>query len=372
MAGNGSLVFASGESIRGTIIGEHLVASGELVFTTAMVGYSESLTDPSYFGQILVFAYPLIGNYGIPPAQHPDTSLPRGFESNGICASCVIVSSDSKAPSHWSSKESLDAWLKRQRVCGLTDVDTRMLVKMIRGQKVRLAKLVPDAPTGSRKLGLTNFSPPDGFFDPIATNVVQQVSTKNIKEYGSGSPCIGLLDCGVKHNIIRELVACGCTVKQLPWDTRLESVDCDGWLISNGPGNPVKTGDLVERLKKLLTETRPILGICLGHQLLALAAGGQVTRMGYGHRSHNQPVLEIGSKKGYITCQNHGFELDREALPSTWHPWFLNANDGSIEGIQHESGRFQGVQFHPESAGGPRDTSWIIKDFVTKVREHRS
>jgi carbamoyl-phosphate synthase small subunit len=331
-----------------------------------MVGYSEALTDPSYFGQILLFTYPLIGNYGIPPlpAQLPIENS-RGFESDKVHAAAVIVSSDSQNAYHWTSRQTLDAWLKEQGVPGIVGLDTRQLVHMIREEKKLFASIHPEKAAGRRSiLDVTAATNSSDYFDPSSHVVVDFVSCKKPYKIGKGSKRVAVVDTGVKWNILRQLISQGVEVEVLPWNYNLKSIDASGFLLSNGPGDPLKTGDLKERVRELLNGNRPILGICLGHQLLALAAGATTARMPYGHRSHNQPVQLVGTRKGFITSQNHGFMVDAATLPDGWEPWFVNANDQTIEGIKHKTKPFRSVQFHPEAAGGPRDTSWIIEEFV--------
>lgn len=317
-----------------------------------MVGYVEALTDPSYFGQILVFAYPLIGNYGVPA---------DGFESRRIYAAGTIVFSESKEAYHWRSVQTLDAWLRSQNVPGLTGVDTRHLVSEIR--RSRSGLLAAIEPEGMRV---------QEFFDPSAADILPFVSVKSPESHGTGRLRIGLIDCGVKTSIIRKLVALGCRVDVLPWSTDFSSVRVDGWVVSNGPGDPTRTGDLVDRIRRLTQGNVPILGICLGHQLLALASGAKTEKMSYGHRSQNQPVQLVGTRRGFLTSQNHGYVILPTTLSPDWEPWFLNANDQSIEGIRHKSKPFRSVQFHPEAAAGPRDTEWIFSDFVQEVKQCQS
>lgn len=365
------LELSDGSCFDGELIGAPLSASGELVFTTGMVGYSEAMTDPSYFGQILVFTYPLIGNYGIPSLpQGLSWPIPRGFESDRVNTAAVIVTIDSSESFHWNSFQTLDSWLKEQQVPGIVGLDTRHLVHLVRQTPNLLGKVAPESPQGTRSYGefSTVVDSNGGFFDPGAHEIIREVSTKERKIIGKGSHRIGLVDSGAKWNIIRQLVDLGCEVEILPWDTDLAKADVSGWLLSNGPGDPKKTGDLRQRVSKLLTEHRPILGICLGHQILSLAAGAETKRMAYGHRSHNQPVYLVGTRKGFITSQNHGYVVDEATLPPDWEPWFKNANDQTNEGIRHKTKPFRSVQFHPEAAGGPRDTGWILEQFVTEVK----
>ena len=365
-----TLKLSNGTELTGELIGAPLTASGELVFTTGMVGYSEALTDPSYFGQILLFTYPLIGNYGVPPLPADMTiESSRGFESGKVHASAVIVAVDSADAFHWSSRQTLDAWLKEQGVPGVVGLDTRQLVHLIREEKKVYGQVVPEESRGTRTNIFSEIPSvsPAVFFDPSAHEVVRAVSCEKPFIIGRGKKRVAVVDTGVKWNILRQLVEHGSEVEVLPWNYDFSKVDASGWLLSNGPGDPLKTGDLKDRVASLLKGDRPILGICLGHQLLALAAGATTSRMPYGHRSHNQPVQLVGTRKGFITSQNHGFMVDTESLPADWMPWFVNANDQTIEGIRHVSKPFRSVQFHPEAAGGPRDTGWIIEQFVKEL-----
>lgn len=370
-----TLQLSDGTRFTGDLIGAPRRASGQMVFTTGMVGYSEAMTDPSYFGQILVFTYPLIGNYGIPSLPKAlSLPIPRGFESDRVNAAAIIVAIDSREAFHWNSFQPLDAWLREQGVPGIVGLDTRHLVHLIRGTSNLLGQVVPAQEEGLRDYGAKlNEVASKGFFDPGQHEIASTVSVKERRILGLGAGSsrgktrIGLVDCGVKWNIIRQLLARDCEVELLPVETDLATVDCTAWLLSNGPGDPTKTGQLCTQVRKLLDQDRPILGICLGHQILALAAGAKTTRMQYGHRSHNQPVYLVGTRRGFMTTQNHGYVVEEGTLPSDWEPWFRNANDQTIEGIRHKSKPFRSVQFHPEAAGGPRDTGWILDQFVSEV-----
>lgn len=358
---------ATRESFQGELIGAPFFSSGELVFTTGMVGYCEAMTDPSYFGQILIFTYPLIGNYGIPTApQTLKAPLARGFESAKAQAAGVIIAIDSPESYHWNSLQNLDQWLRQQNIPGIVGLDTRHLVQLIRGRSDRLARIQPQQPEGEKNFGKLRIAAGD-VFDPGAHCIIDEVSVKERIRLGKGSRKIAVIDCGVKWNILRQLQELSCEIELIPWNDDFTTVDCDAWLISNGPGDPQRTGSLKEKIQHLMRESRPILGICLGHQLLALAAGATTSRMVYGHRSHNQPVYEVGTRRGYISSQNHGYVVDDQSLPDEWQAWFRNANDQTIEGIRHQSRPFRSVQFHPEAAGGPRDTGWILEQFIAEV-----
>ncbi len=365
-----TLELSSGKKLVGSLLGAPVKSSGELVFTTAMVGYTEALSDPSYFGQILVFAYPLIGNYGLPSPPKNRDLLERQFESQAVHASGVIISQACYDVFHWTSGTTLDTWLKSKGVPGIVGLDTRYLVTQIRDHGGLFAKILPSDAVGERSLGDFNTVTHEDFFDPNQHPVVTEVSTKERKVYGKGKYKIAVYDFGVKWNILRSLLDKGFEIEVLPWQTDPSDVDCSAWILSNGPGNPNQTFDTKDRIRKLMEQNKPILGICLGHQLLSLAAGAKVVHMSYGHRSHNQPVFVVGKKKAYITSQNHSFKIEEGSLPEDWNVWFRNVNDNSIEGIQHQSLPFKSIQFHPESSGGPRDTAWIFDEFLDGVKKH--
>lgn len=367
-----SLILSDGTRFKGRLVGAPLVSSGQMVFTTGMVGYPETITDPSYFGQIVVFSYPLIGNYGIPPDPHPLSGIPpRGLESDRVRASGIVLGAETLHADHWAAGGPLGSWLERQGVPGIAGLDCRALVTKIRSSKLLLGRIVPEDPTGERDLGAGFYPAREGFFDPGAQCIMPAVSNREPIRLGKGKRRVAVLDTGVKWGILRALLAAGVEVEVRPWDSDLESVDCDGWLLSNGPGDPVRTGPVVPRLKKLLKGSRPVLGICLGHQLLGLAAGARTSRMRYGHRSHNQPVLDVVTRRGALTSQNHGYVVEADSLKNGWAPWFVNVNDGTLEGLRHRSKPWRSVQFHPEASAGPRDTTWIIADFAASLGRKR-
>ncbi len=323
--------------------------AGEVVFNTSMVGYPESLTDPSYHGQILVLTYPLIGNYGVPDKKIID-HIDHAFESDRIHVQGLIVSEYSFDYSHWNASKSLAAWLTEHHIPALYGIDTRMLTKRLRDEGTMLGRIV-------------FFAEEQNFYDPNKINLVAEVSTTEAVEYGNGDKLVILIDCGCKYNIIRNLLKFNVRVKRVPWNHDFSSEDFDGVFISNGPGDPKMCRETIETVRKVMARNKPVFGICMGNQILALAAGADTYKLKFGHRSQNQPCVEVGTKRCYITSQNHGFAVDGRTLPSGWEPWFVNANDGTNEGIRHTSKPFMSVQFHPEAAPGPVDTQLLFEDF---------
>jgi carbamoyl-phosphate synthase small subunit len=337
----------------GESFGANCSRAGEVVFNTGMVGYPETLTDPSYYGQILVLSFPLIGNYGVPLKQW-ENGLFNFFESDKIHLSGLIVSNYCNNFSHWSAVKSLGQWLKEQGIPAITGIDTRALILKIRSRGVMLGKIVIEKDVN--------------FFNPNNKNLVEFVSEKKIISYGEGRKKIVLIDCGVKNSIIRCLIKRKVKILRVPWNFPLmeSGLDFDGIVISNGPGNPKQCVETINTIKKALSDERPIFGICLGNQLLALAAGANTFKLKFGHRSQNQPCNLIGSKRCFITSQNHGFAVSK-SLPKGWIVWFENGNDKTIEGIRHKSKPFMAVQFHPEGNPGPNDTEFLFDEFLKEV-----
>ncbi|MBO7510157.1 MAG: glutamine-hydrolyzing carbamoyl-phosphate synthase small subunit [Bacteroidales bacterium] len=347
------LELEDGSRYEGRSFGHEQSVSGELVFYTAMTGYPESLTDPSYKGQILIPTYPMIGNYGVPDDEQRD-GISRFFESDHIQCTALVISDYSDRYSHWDSRRSLGTWLKQEGVPGLCGIDTRELTKKLREQGAMLGKI--------------RFEGEDvPFYDPNKDNLVAQVSTKEVHTYGNGRHKVLLVDCGMKNNILRCLLKHDVTIKRVPWDYDFTHEDYDGLFLSNGPGDPTQCGATIEHLKAALKGDKPIMGICLGNQLLALAAGAKTYKLKYGHRGHNQGVVVPGTHKCFITSQNHGFAIDESTLPADWEPMFRNLNDGTNEGIQHRSKPFFSTQFHPEASSGPVDTESLFARFIASM-----
>lgn len=344
MSFTAKLVLKSGESFYGEVSShQEEPVFGEVVFNTGMVGYVEALTDPSYSGQILVFTYPLIGNYGV-----ADIST---WESKKIHVRGVVVSELSPFYSNHAAKTSLHDWLASQHIPYMTGVDTRALTKCLRDKGVVPGAIVP-----------LNAEQKE-FEDFEHTHWVKEVSIKEPQEYGSGDKLVIAIDCGMKENILRSLLQYPIRVKRVPYNYDFTNEDFDGVFISNGPGDPLQCQETIDIVRKALVKRKPTFGICLGTQLMALAVGAKTYKLPFGHRSHNQPCLYLPTNRCYLTSQNHGYAVDESTLPSAWRVSFRNLNDQSVAGIEHHSLPFFSVQFHPEAAPGPEDTQWLFKRF---------
>ena len=349
------LVLQDNTVFTGYSFGYEASVSGEVVFNTGMTGYPESFTDPSYKGQMLVMSYPIIGNYGVMSPRKSIDGVLENFESEKIHLAGLIVQSYSNEYSHWSATKSLGQWLQEQHVPAIQGIDTRALTKKLRQQGVMLGKIIIDDEMA--------------FQNPYERNLVAEVSIKKKKRYGKGKYKIILVDCGVKHNIINELLSRNMTVMRVPWDYDFTEEDFDGVFISNGPGNPKLCKATIHHLQKAMNKQKPIFGICLGNQLLALAAGGDTYKLKYGHRSQNQPCVETRTERCYITSQNHGYAVRTKNMSRDWKEWFVNANDRTNEGIIHNSELFMGTQFHIEHCPGPQDTAFLFDKFVKNVQK---
>ena len=357
------ITLIDGTVLEGTSFGAEKNVAGEVVFSTGMTGYTEALTDPSFRGQMLTLTYPMIGNYGVPDMKDVDKhGLLRAFESDKIHASALLCQDYSHVWSHWDAKSSLGDWLKSEGIPGISGIDTRALTKKIRAQGAMSGKIEFEGQPGVE------------FEDVNQRNLVAEVSTKEVKIYGKGNPHkILAVDCGIKSNIIRMLVDRGAELKVVPWDHNLydELPHVDGIFLSNGPGDPAMCTKTIEELKKIINAPeeliKPVFGICLGNQLLALAAGGNCIKLPFGNRGQNQPVMNTKTGECYITPQNHGYAVDDSTLPEGWQTLFTNANDGSNEGICHESKPIFTAQFHPEAQGGPTDTAFLFDVFLDNV-----
>ncbi len=372
-----TLILEDGSRYVGESFGYSGNASGELVFSTGMSGYPESLTDPSYAGQLIMMTYPLIGNYGVPPLSKGDNGLSDYMESQQIHAEGLIVSDYSEKYSHWNGQESLSSWLTREKKPGISGIDTRSLTKKLREHGVMMCRIEIE--------GNSSAVPQE---DYGSVNYISKVSCKEIHIYHGGQSSVMsgstsneginthlpsdakkkvlLVDCGVKENIIRCLLRRGVDVIRVPWDYDFSGIKYDGLFLANGPGDPETALSTVENIQKSMSchPSKPIFGICMGNQLLAKAGGAKTYKLKYGHRSHNQPVQEVGTTRCFVTSQNHGYAVDSTTLGHDWVPYFINMNDGSNEGIRHKYRPWFSVQFHPEASSGPTDTEYLFDDFV--------
>jgi len=372
-----TLILSDGTRFTGDPFGAKVDSDGEVVFNTGMVGYPESLTDPSYRGQILTFTYPLIGNYGVPSEEKNEHGFAKNLESETVHVRGVIVGQLSEEYSHHNAVSSLHNWLEHHKVPGITGIDTRALTKKLREHGVMLGRIVQNDSEWKMENGKLSIA------DPNVQNLVAEVSCKEVRTYEPADKgqktdvraTVACYDCGIKNNILRSFLKRGVRVHRLPWNFDLAGSDLqyDALFISNGPGDPKMCKETIAQIKQAIEKNIPTFGICLGNQLLALAIGGDTYKLKYGHRGANQPCIEVGengepTQKCIITSQNHGFAVDEKTLPQGWRPWFKNANDGTNEGIMHESGKFFSVQFHPEATPGPEDANYLFDEFLTVVK----
>lgn len=380
------MVLDDGSMFHGFSFGFDKAVAGEVVFNTAMTGYPESLTDPSYAGQLMVLTYPLVGNYGVPPFSIEENGLPTFMESEKIHAEAIIVSDYSEEYSHWNAVESLGDWLKREKIPGITGIDTRALTKKIREHGVMMGRIIIGTVDKEGERGKVKGESGGEIPDYGSINYVDRVSCKDIVAYLPDGITthylvgfdnfqfstfnsqllkrVVLLDCGVKSNIIRNLLKRNVAVIRVPWNYDFNHLEYDGLFLSNGPGDPNTCDVAVRNIRKALDGDKPICGICMGNHLLAKAGGASIYKLKYGHRSHNQPVRMVGTEKCFITSQNHGYAVDNGTLGADWEPLFVNMNDGTNEGIRHKTKPFFSSQFHPEACSGPTDTEFIFDKFI--------
>lgn len=363
------LLLADGTEFIGSAFGAECDSEGEVVFTTNMSGYPETLTDPSFAGQMVVFTYPLIGNYGIPSAELNNWGFSKHFESEKIHATGVVVSQASTIGSHFSSVSTLDTWLKHHNIPGIAGIDTRQLTKKLREHGTMLGRIVQD--------DNATYTPVS---DPAERHLVSEVSCKDVKTYepvenlnedGSAKAAIVLYDCGVKNNILRSFLQRGITVHRVPHDYALNTsnLEYQGVFVSNGPGDPKQCTATINQLRYAIAQNIPVFGICLGTQLLSLAIGADTYKLPYGHRGANQPCIECTddgelTKKAIMTAQNHGYAVNLDSIPDEYHVWWINANDQTVEGIKHKTKPIFAVQFHPEACPGPEDAGELFDEFI--------
>ncbi len=374
-----TLILDDGTTFRGYSFGYEKPVAGEVVFNTAMTGYPESLTDPSYAGQLMVLTYPLIGNYGVPPRTFQPNGLSTFMESEKIHAEAIIISDYSREYSHWNAQCSLGDWLKEEHIPGIYGIDTRALTKKLREHGVMMGRIEIEG-MDNGELTMDNYGEVN-YVDKVSCKDILVYSGEESHSFGIDTPAetlnsqlsilncqlkkkVVLLDCGVKHNIIRSLLKRNLMVVRVPWNYDFNHLDYDGLFLSNGPGDPDTCDAAVQNIRKALAGDRPICGICMGNQLLAKAGGASIYKLKYGHRSHNQPVRMVGSEHCFITSQNHGYAVDSETLGADWEPLFINMNDGTNEGIQHKTKPFFSSQFHPEACSGPTDTDFMFDRFA--------
>lgn len=374
-----TLILDDGTTFRGYSFGYEKPVAGEVVFNTAMTGYPESLTDPSYAGQLMVLTYPLIGNYGVPPRTFQPNGLSTFMESEKIHAEAIIISDYSREYSHWNAQCSLGDWLKEEHIPGIYGIDTRALTKKLREHGVMMGRIEIEG-IDNGELTMDNYGEVN-YVDKVSCKDILVYSGEESHSFGIDTPAetlnsqlsilncqlkkkVVLLDCGVKHNIIRSLLKRNLMLIRVPWNYDFNHLDYDGLFLSNGPGDPDTCDAAVQNIRKALSGDRPICGICMGNQLLAKAGGASIYKLKYGHRSHNQPVRMVGTEHCFITSQNHGYAVDSETLGADWEPLFINMNDGTNEGIQHKTKPFFSSQFHPEACSGPTDTDFMFDRFA--------
>ncbi|ABK77404.1 carbamoylphosphate synthase small subunit [Cenarchaeum symbiosum A] len=367
---HGALILGDGTVMEGSGFGRPAETYGELVFNTGMVGYTETLTDPSYGGQILTLTYPLVGNYGVPdPSERDSDGIPSHFESDRIHARGLVVHELSSTASHWNLSMTLDEWMYNEGIPGISGIDTRALTRRLRDGGVMMAALAVskdpiDVPGVSESLACAK---------TYGTEQLAGAASAGTGSFGSGPKCIVVIDAGAKNAILRNIVSMGYKAVRVPWNASIQEVlshDPKGVIISNGPGDPQMCPETIQTARALIERNIPTLGICLGAQIMGLAGGASTYKLKYGHRGQNKPCLDVSEGRVYVTSQNHGYCIDPDSLDgSAFEPWFTNTDDHTIEGIKHRNGRSMAVQFHPEASPGPYDCRFIFRRLRSLMEE---
>ena len=370
----GKLIFDDGTVLEGAGFGFSGTVFGEIVFNTGMVGYNETLTDPSYSGQILTLTYPLIGNYGVPSTESKDeTGIPKFFESDKIQIRGLVVHELSLTASHWNLEMTLDEWLYNEKIPGISGIDTRELTKKLRSSGVMMAALaVSDGPIDEDKIK-QELASATKYNDEKFMDIV---STKQIEEYGTQKESVVIVDVGTKNAILRNIQDIGYKAIKVPWNTPIDKIlsyNPKGVVISNGPGDPQHVPDTINTVKELIKQNIPTLGICLGAQIIGIAGNADTYKLKYGHRGQNKPCLNLDNNQVYVTSQNHGYCIDPDSLEnSEFDLWFTNTDDKTVEGIKHKKQKCIAVQFHPEASPGPYDCKFIFKELKNLMEEDTS
>ncbi len=368
------MILDDGTVFEGTGFGHPGTVFGEVVFNTGMVGYAETLTDPSYSGQILTLTYPLVGNYGVPdPSGMDGNGISKSFESDRIQVRGLVVHELSLTASHWNLSMTLDEWLYNEGVPGISGIDTRMLAKKLRSQGVMMGALVVSDEPVDEKAVMTELA------DAVrygSERFMDTVSTKSVKEYGNLPESVVVVDTGAKNAILRNILDIGYRAIKVPWDTPASDIlsyNPRAVVISNGPGDPEHCTRTIETARELMERDVPVLGICLGAQIIGLAGNAKTYKLKYGHRGQNKPCINLDTNQVYVTSQNHGYCIDPDSLgESDFDLWFTNADDGTVEGIRHKNRRTIAVQFHPEAAPGPYDCRFIFEKLKELVEANPS
>lgn len=370
----GKLILGDGTVFEGNGFGYSKTVFGELVFNTGMVGYNETLTDPSYSGQILTLTYPLVGNYGVPDlAQKDSDGISKHFESDKIQIRGLVVHELSNIASHWNLALTLDEWLYNEKIPGISGIDTRELTKKLRTSGVMMAALVvSDSPIDEAQVKRELVKAPKYNSEEF----MNTVSTKNDQVFGNDPQTVVVIDTGVKNAIIRNVRKIGYKAIKVPWNTTIEKIlsyNPKGVVISNGPGDPKKCKETIKTAKSLISKNVPTLGICLGAQILGLAGNAKTYKLKYGHRGQNKPCINLENKQVYVTSQNHGYCIDPKSLKkSNFKLWFTNADDKTVEGIKHKKKKIIAVQFHPEASPGPYDCEFVFEELKHLMEEGRA